>query len=584
MTANEQFNIRDRFIEYAEKHHIPPVLIVPGNIRVYVYISGGSAFNYYFSKRRNIQLNQNAQNILKTPDIDLKFIVSRSTNALEQHIIKQSCIAWVDIYIRGFLNSLAPSMRAAYSAINRRFATVSDELLMGFTKESYHNRGWTNGFSGLLLYSLVAYYATFPRQNGRMDKLQFLDVSIGEKNGMDETWINGAYNVPILKPEYMFKEQAWMIIASFLSKDYQIRIRNPFVQPNLVTTPGYEERRLKGEKDMKRLMLLSAAMGTETRAAKILHKLYHDFFVTHTKGNAVTDIYFFKNTLKNNKAFAMNNTANKDQLASSFISFLEQNQIARKQPLFGLGWAYVYLSGGMGLRYMAHKNKIMNQATALNRYVVDKTDDFDFKYVLDSPITTTAKLQTAVNSMNAVFGPLITHFAERIGATLVVRQLFPSSRTPLNIKTSQSIQNPEGTKILYYIRTYSLVIGGKTMDLVDTTLMYNAHMSENRLSTTSSIPVLTKPWMLKEQAYVLTKCIISNAPQNARRNPINGSNSLKGYKNLRRSSALCTFLHANMQHSEVCTHLRQLAVNINRLNKPAARVSSQRIQELLGHV
>jgi hypothetical protein len=456
--------------------------------------------------------------------------------------------------------------------------------MFGFTKESYHNRGWTNGFSGLMLYSLVAYYATFPRQNGTMDKVQFLDVSIGEKNGMDESWINGAYNVPILKPEYMFKEQAWMIIASFLSKDYQIRIRNPFVQPNLVATPGYEQRRLKGEKDMKRLMLLSSAMGPETRASKILRKLYHDFFITHTKGNAITDIYFFKNTLKNNKAFAMNNTANKDQLAERFINFLEQNPITRKKPVFGVGWTYVYLSGGMGLRYMAHKNKVINQATALNKYVVDKTDDFDFKYVVGTPITTTTSLKTAVDSMNAVFGPLLTHFAERIGATLTEKQLFPSSRTPLNIRTSQSIQNPEGSKILYYIKTYSLVIGGKTMDLVDTTLMYNAHMTENRLNTSLPIPVLTKPWMLKEQAYVLTKCIISNAPQNARRNPINGSNSLKGYKNLRRSSALCTFLHANMQHREVCTHLRQLAVNINRLNKPAARVTSQRIQELLGHV
>jgi len=502
---------------------------------------------------------------------------------LEKNIIKQSCLAWVDNYVRGFLNSLAPSLRAAYSATNRRFSTVPDQLMMGFTKESYHNRGWTNGFSGLLLYSLVAYYAVFPRPNTSLEKIQFLDVSIGEKNGMDETWLNNAYNVPILKPEYMFKEQAWMIIASFLSKDFQIRIRNPFVQPNLMHAPDYEQRRQKGEKDIKRLLLLSNAIGPGTRASVILRKLHDDFFGARNRNKAISDVYFFKNTLKNKNAFAMNNTANKDSLAERFIIFLEQNPINRRRARFGVGWAYIYLSGGMGLRYMAHKNRVMNQATSLNKYVVDKTDDFDFKCVVDHPITNTSSLQSEVNSMNAIFGPLITHFAERIGATVVEKQLFPSPRVPLNI-ISKSIQNPDGTKILYYIKTYAIVINGKTMDLVDTTLMYNAHMTENRLSAVSAIPILTKPWMLKEQAYVLTKCIISNSPQNAKRNPINGANSLKGYKNLRRSSALCTFLSGNMQHTEVCSHLRALATNINRLNKPAARVTSQRIQELLGHV
>ena len=567
---NRAYAIRDQFIAYLESNPIPARHNF-GGIPVVAYVAGGSAFNYIFSKNANLTVPSN-WNYLKTPDVDLKFMAMHPLNDRDRQKVKTASVSYMENYLQGFRRWIVPRLAAPQGTV----LSLSNSRVWQYNKETYHQQGWADGFTGNYLYSLYGFYVSYPSatQPGVRRRIQFLDLSVGENPSLREDWLYRRYPITTLHPQYMFRDQAYIIIASFLSRDTALLRRSPFAN---VTNPFTEMIRLKGEKDMKRLLLLAKHfMGTTTKGYKAILNLYNSFFTARSVNKYRAHIHLLRNLLKSNKAINTNNTNVQDNIMNQFMLFAS-TFVATSPP----AGDHVYLAGGMGIRIMmAHLNQANRQMIPeLNKYMVEKTDDFDFKYMVPRPITTLAELNTKIASMNQFYENLFRLFAARIGANLIITQLFPGQGA---IQLKPSRVTP--TKTMYYLRTYKLQINGREYEFADTSLYHDSNFNANQVHAIGGIPVLKTDYMLKDTLEVVTRSILApNGSYNARRNPINGSNALKGYKNLRRAGALTKVLRNYPGVIAIAPHLGELKRHVYNKNTNSARSSARTIRTMIGY-
>lgn len=567
---NRAYAIRDQFIAYLESNPIPARHNF-GGIPVVAYVAGGSAFNYIFSKNANLTVPSN-WNYLKTPDVDLKFMAMHPLNDRDRQKVKTAAVSYMENYLQGFRRWIVPRLAAPQGIV----LSLSNSRVWQYNKETYHQQGWADGFTGNYLYSLYGFYVSYPSatQPGVRRRIQFLDLSVGENPSLREDWLYRRYPITTLHPQYMFRDQAYIIIASFLSRDQALLRRSPFAP---ITHAISEQIRLKGEKDMKRLLLLAKHfMGTTTKGYKAILNLYNSFFTARSVNKYRAHIHLLRNLLKSNKAMNTNNTNVQDNIMNQFMLFAS-TFVATSPP----AGDHVYLAGGMGIRIMmAHLNQANRQMIPeLNKYMVEKTDDFDFKYMVPRPITTLAELNTKIASMNQFYENLFRLFAARIGANLIITQLFPGQGA---IQLRPSRVTP--TKTMYYLRTYKLQINGREYEFADTSLYHDSNFNANQVHAIGGIPVLKTDYMLKDTLEVVTRSILApNGSYNARRNPINGSNALKGYKNLRRAGALSTVLRNYPGVIALAPHLGELKRHVYNKNTNSARSSARTIRTMIGY-
>ena len=563
---NHAYALRNEFITYLEANPIPAVHHFHGKT-VLAYVAGGSAFNYLFSKNQQLTAPSNWE-YLKTPDVDLKFMSIQPLNNRDKRRVTVSALRYMREYLEGFRRWIIPRLGPVPPGV---VLSIFDPNIWEYDEERYHENGWADGYTGNYLYSIYGFHVSYPTAhdpNG-WRRVQFLDVSIGENPYLTEQRLYRVYPITILHPRYMFIDQAYIIIASFLSRDPAIGRRNPFAT---VTNAFNEQIRQKGEKDMKRLLLLARHfMGVTTKGYKALEDLYHNFFTHGSINKYRASIHILSNLIKSKENMNINNTSYKDYITHQFMLF-----IAGYPQTVPSSGDHAYLSGGMGIRVMmAHLNHITGQRiSGLNRYMVDRTDDFDFKYMVPHRLTNQTQINTKKASMNQFFEPLFRLFATGMGAHLIINELYPGPAKQVT-----------PAKTMYYVRNYQLQIGTRTYDFADTTLFHDSNFNHTSyIHIIGGIPVLQTPYMLKDTLEVLTRSILAaNGSHNSRRNPINGTNALKGYKNLRRASTLAAVLQNNPGVMALLPHMIQLQTHIYNKKRSAARTTARTIRTMLGY-
>ena len=205
-----------------------------------------------------------------------------------------------------------------------------------------------------------------------------------------------------------------------------------------------------------------------------------------------------------------------------------------------------------------------------NQNLIRSTTDFDFKFVLTKK-PNSEELNSYISNIDynikSYLENFINYYKNLYGntqhtITLEPKLLFKTTKEP----SYDSICNYS----VYYIKSWDIKINDKTVDIIDTTIIYKPSFNMNTLITSGIFPILKPRYMLKEFAAVMAKTFISNKPLNKKRNPINGEPleyRQKGLKDITRMKSLCKINRNRNKNIKLCQLITNLSIAVNRKNK-----------------
>ena len=219
---------------------------------------------------------------------------------------------------------------------------------------------------------------------------------------------------------------------------------------------------------------------------------------------------------------------------------------------------------------------INSNITKNNKNLIRSTTDFDFKFITDK--TNPGEINEMIRNIDYDTYTYLTEFIK------YYKSLYNTEDIELQQKILLKF-NPRryNSSHVYYISSWELKIGGKIIDIIDTTLMYKPNFNKNTLKI-NTFPILKTPYMIKEFASVVTESFLSKPnSRNHRRNPISGvvtetaNYKQKGLKNIARMKSLC--LQSN--NSNLCKLITNLSIAVNKRDEELGKNISKKIKKIL---
>jgi hypothetical protein len=221
----------------------------------------------------------------------------------------------------------------------------------------------------------------------------------------------------------------------------------------------------------------------------------------------------------------------------AFLKKLEMNPITYDM----FGEAITFLTGGMAVKLFLSN---INRPNLIRNKRIQNSQDFDITVAVSHRIPNETLLNNALKTIEDTMDAILFPFIEQIN------KLYRSFQAVLGKKTrgyslNPRLQNSITDRHVYQVIQYFITIQScnKTIEFVDVALCYIPNVSDDwidkPLSNRAHIPLLKYKYMLRETASILIRSFISNNPLNTKRNPINGTESNKGLKNVTRLAALC---------------------------------------------